>query len=581
MADGFDQVRRDRSADVPMTREDDLPEARYRSIVENALEGVFVSTPDGRILMANPALALMLGYPTVEAFLAGTGRRASGLYVDPGQQSVLHKTLHRFGQVRNFEAELRRNDGTTVWVSESSHVVRDASGEIVCFEGFVTDITERRRAELRLAQAAKIDALTGLGNRGALLERLGQRIARARRKSDWGFGLIHIDLDRFKVINDEFGSTVGDLVLHRTADRLATALRQEDLVVRLESDKFAVLLDDVADQEEALGAARRLREAICQPVSLTEPSLVVAASIGVIVAESQRDDPGQMLHDAELATEHAKAQGRRSTVAFIAEMRDAVVSRLSLEADLRRSIKQDGLKVAYQPIVDLVSGRLAGFEALARWHHPERGVVHPKDFIPLAEECGLIEEVGRSIMLTATAEFAAWANQRADRRNLRLAVNVSPIQIRSGSILQVVEEALSASRLPPDQLRLEITETAVLETPAHVEAALGAVREMGIGIAMDDFGTGYSSLAQIHRLPIDVLKIDRSFIHNLTRKGHDSDPIVRTIIALGRALGLSVVAEGVETQTHLDHLRMLNCDFVQGYLLGRPANQFLDPCEVA
>ena len=405
------------------------------------------------------------------------------------------------------------------------------------------------------------DILTGLPNRAYLAAQLPQDLSTLDGAGK--LAVLCIDLDRFKQVNDTLGHSVGDRLLCAVADRLRGCVRRSDSVVRLGGDEFAIVQAPIGSTEEASALAQRVVEVLSQPYNLAEHHLLIGASVGVALAPTDSSHAEMLLKMADTALYRAKAGGRGTARFFEPEMDEELQARRMLELDLRRAVASHEFAVYYQPLVDIVSGRVTAMEGLVRWNHPERGLVSPDEFIPLAEETGLIVQIGAWVLQQACTDAAAWPDP------VRVAVNVSPVQFKECGLIETVSAALAASGLPADRLELEITENALLtETDANL-ATLGTLRDMGVRIALDDFGTGYSSLNYLRRFPFDKIKIDRSFVQDIATRS-DCKAIVRAVTGIGGNLGIAITAEGVETLVQLDHLRAHGCSQVQGYLFSRP-----------
>jgi diguanylate cyclase (GGDEF)-like protein/PAS domain S-box-containing protein len=423
------------------------------------------------------------------------------------------------------------------------------------------DITERKQAEARLAFMAQHDSLTGLPNRAMLRQHLDDRLAYTRR-SGQKIAVLCVDLDGFKAVNDALGHEVGDRLLKGVAKRLRSSLRDGDFLARLGADEFVVIHQDITRPEDAGQLAKRLSQAISEPYLIDGHTVVVSASAGIAIAPGDGDDAEKLLKNADLALSRPKADARGTFSFFESAMDAKAQARRKLEVDLRAAIEDCVLRPHYQPLVDLHSGRITGFEALIRWQHPERGMIPPSEFIPVAEETGLITAFGGTILRRACNEAAQWPG------DVRVAVNLSPLQFRTGNLLSVVMEALKQSGLPAKRLELEITETLLMERSEHILATLHALRMLGVRMSMDDFGTGYSSLSYLRSFPFDKIKIDQSFVRGLAGN-QDAQAIVRAIVNLGRGLGVTVTAEGIETEDELGCLRDEGCQEGQGYLFSR------------
>jgi diguanylate cyclase (GGDEF)-like protein/PAS domain S-box-containing protein len=427
------------------------------------------------------------------------------------------------------------------------------------------DITERRQAEARLAFMAQHDSLTGLPNRAMLRQHLDDQLALTRR-SGQQVAVICVDLDGFKSVNDGLGHAVGDRLLKGVAKRLRSSLRESDFLARLGADEFVVIHQGISRPEDAGLLAKRLIQAISEPYLIDGHTVVVTASAGIALAPGDGDDAEKLLKNADLAMSRPKADAR-GTFSFFEKAMDAKAqTRRKLEVDLRAAIEDCVLRPYYQPLIDLNSGHITGFEALVRWPHPERGMIPPSEFIPVAEETGLITALGGTILRRACSEAAQWPG------DVRVAVNLSPLQFRSGNLLSVVMDALKQSGLSAKRLELEITETLLMEKSEHVLATLHALRMLGVRMSMDDFGTGYSSLSYLRSFPFDKIKIDQSFVRGLAGN-QDAQAIVRAIVNLGRGLGVTVTAEGIETEAELGCLRNEGCNEGQGFLFSKARPQ--------
>ena len=420
------------------------------------------------------------------------------------------------------------------------------------------DITERKRAEERVAFMAHHDALTSLPNRLLLRRELEEQLARLRRTGG-SIATLCLDLDNFKTVNDTLGHPFGDLLLQIVGRRLQSALREHDIVARLGGDEFAIVRADVRQPEEVSALAERVLTILADHYELDGHLVTVSASIGIALSPGDSDDADRLLKSADMALYRAKADGKGLFRFFETEMDARVQSRRNLELGLRMALQTESLEVYYQPLVDLATGEVSGLEALLRWPDPERGMIPPSEFIPVAEETGLIGAIGAFVLRRACVDATRWPD------NVKVSVNLSPLQFRSGNLLPVVIEALGTSGLAAERLELEITEALLLEKSDHVLSTLHALRALGVRISMDDFGTGYSSLSYLRSFPFDKIKIDRSFIHDLGTNT-DSRAIVRAIVSLGLSLGITVTAEGVETESDLACLKSEGCNEGQGYL---------------
>jgi diguanylate cyclase (GGDEF)-like protein len=412
------------------------------------------------------------------------------------------------------------------------------------------------------------DTLTDLPNRALLNNHLQLSIDRAKTEASHLFALLFLDLDRFKNINDSLGHIAGDQLLISTARRLEECLRPSDMVARLGGDEFAILLDDVEEYNDVIRVAERVQSELMRPLSLGGHEVCTTASMGITLSTIGYEHPENILRDADTAMYHAKENGKARFEIFDAVMHARAVSRLQLENDLRRALERQELVVYYQPIVSLESNRIAGFEALARWPHPQRGFVSPSDFISIAEETGLIIELGRWVLEESCRRMSAWHLQHPGEKPLTISVNLSGRQLTQPNLIEQIKGILNETGLDPRTLKLEITESVVMDNAEIASSMLLQLRALGVQLSIDDFGTGYSSLSYLHRFPVNTLKIDRSFISRLGA-GDENTEIVRTIMTLANNLGMDVVAEGVETENHLFHLKKMRCQYAQGYLFSK------------
>ena len=432
----------------------------------------------------------------------------------------------------------------------------------------ISRVLEETKEHFR--HAAFHDSLTGLPNRAMFTELLKAEIESSNRRDAHIFGVLFLDLDRFKNINDSLGHTYGDLLLVAFAERLERALRPVDTLARFGGDEFAILLSGMTDATDAVRVAQRISDELSQPFVLDKNSAFATASIGIALSSSGYDRPEDLLRDADIAMYRAKENGKARYELFDHGMHARAVSRLQLESDLRQAIEHNEFSVYYQPIVCLQTGRLAGFEALVRWNHPRRGLVEPADFIPVAEETGLIVPIGEWVLNEACAQVRQWQIDSPSHRSLSLSVNLSARQVAQPDLLDRIKQALDNSKLHAHNLKLEITESVVMENAEAAALMFKQLRSLGVQLSIDDFGTGYSSLSYLHRFPLNYLKIDRSFVMRLTTDNDNA--IVRTISTLARNLGMEVIAEGIETEEQYRQLKMLGCEYGQGYLFSRPVN---------
>jgi diguanylate cyclase (GGDEF)-like protein/PAS domain S-box-containing protein len=541
-------------------------EERYRQGFERSAFGLAVLDLEQSFTSANPALGELLGYAPDDLL----GRRPLE-FLHPAERDGARGGMARLvrGDLAFYKREHRmvQRDGSVVSVLIDMTLVRDSEGEPNYYFVQVRDITDRKRAEEALAHQALHDDLTHLPNRLLLVDRLALSLARAERFGT-NVAVLFLDLDRFKLVNDGLGHVVGDQLLIEMAERLTGSIRASDTVARFGGDEFVIVREDVADVSEAVEFAERIVAVLHEPITLSGRELYATTSLGIALGGAGAS-ADQLLRDADAAMYRAKDLGRARIELFSHELQQQVAARLDLETALRQAIERDELDLLYQPIVRLADGRVVGAEALLRWHREGHGVVLPSDFIPVAEETGMIVAIGTWALEHALAELRALTRMHGGSDWPLLAVNLSALQLRLPTSLEMVRDVIRASGIQPSMLSLEITESALMDDIDTSARAMRALRELGVKLAVDDFGTGYSSLAYLKQLPIDALKIDRTFIDGLPGDQHDRS-ITEAIITLGNSLGLTIVAEGVETVEQWIALDELGCTVGQGFLWSPP-----------
>ncbi|MCC6680195.1 MAG: EAL domain-containing protein [Phycisphaeraceae bacterium] len=527
----------------------------------------------------SPRWKQMLGYadqdiePVLDAWI-------SRVHPDDLLQFKTDLDRHLQGQSEHFQNEHRilHHDGEYRWMLSRGQALMSAEGKPIRMAGSQTDITEHKRTLEELRRGAFYDSLTGLANRALLLDRLDQCIARAQRHLGYQFAVLFLDLDHFKVVNDSLGHQVGDQLLIAVAERLHQSLRSSDTIARTDlphtvarmgGDEFTILLEDIRQRDDAVRVAERIQKLLTRPLLVNGQEVFTAASIGIATYDGSVTSADAMLRDADTALYRAKGEGRGRFALFDKTMHAQAVERLAIERELRRAIELKQLHLVYQPIVQLIDERIVGFEALIRWHHPQRGDVPPAQFVPVAEEMGLIVPIGRFVLQQAIGQMKLWQQCFPADPPLSIAVNLSSHQIRQGDLVDHIMQFLHESDLSPASLHLEITESALLENDQHTIETLAELKRRGISLHLDDFGTGYSSLSYLHQFPIDVVKIDRTFIRELDETP-DRNSLVASIVAMAHNMGLRVVAEGIETATQLARLKSMSCQLGQGYYLARP-----------
>ncbi len=554
-------------------------EERFRSAFNYAPIGIALVSPDGNWLKVNHALCKILGY-SEEEFL-NTDFQSMLFTEDLGNTLIkIHELLS--GKIPTCQLEQRyiHKSEKTVWAAWSVSTASDTDSKRPNLIFQIQDITDKKLAEEHLKYEATHDALTNLPNRAYFMSRLEQALNRAKENPNHKISVLFIDLDRFKVINDSLGHLIGDQLLIGISDRLRECLRPNDIVARLGGDEFTILVEGKYDQNEVVRIAERLQEKFAQPFDLSGHEIYSSASIGILHRSEKHLTPEDMMRDADTAMYQAKRAGKACHEVFNDEMHETVKAVLQLETDLRRAVEREEFKVFYQPICSVASGEIQGFEALARWEHELHGFIAPDEFIPMAEEVGLIDALGEQILRKACEQGIQIKANLPPDAPFMMSVNLSCKQFAQPNLVQKIQLILHETKFLPEDLKIEITESLFIEHREKAVAMLNQLREIGVGINIDDFGTGYSNLSYLMQLPISTLKIDRSFILPLEFEGRNTE-IVQTILTLARSLGLTVIAEGVENETQLDQLKNLDCESAQGYFFAKPMSfdevrKFLD-----
>ncbi len=536
----------------------------YAKVFENSGEAILITDRSNRIIAVNQALERNSGYCPEE--LLGKDPRVLSAHKTPRETyQLMWAALRESGYWQGELWDLRK-DGMIYpkWAAISA--IHDAKGELTNYIASFTDISERKAAEARIDYLAHHDALTGLFNRYSLENRLAQSLLAARRENQQ-LAVIFIDLDRFKVINDTLGHHVGDLLLIEVANRLSACVRESDIVARLGGDEFVVTLTSLANDMDAALVAKKIVAALGDTYEIDGKQLHTTPSVGISLFPANGEDVDTLMKNADTAMYHAKEKGRNNFQFFSPAMTAAATERLELERDLRSALANSEFELHYQPQVCATQNLVRGVEALIRWRHPERGLIPPLKFIPIAEETGVIEAIGTWVLNEACRQMAAWRQAGFDLQHV--AVNLSAHQLRSPDLVSQVQAAIAHFGLSPGELELEITESVAMEDPERAIGQLRALRDSGVELAIDDFGTGYSSLAYLKMLPIHTLKLDRAFVRDIESDENDA-AISAATLALARNLGLRVVAEGVETEAQRDFLSSHACNLLQGYLFGKP-----------
>ena len=562
---GFRGVSRDITERKRMEEQIRQSEERYRSIIENMTDGYFEVDLYGNFTYFNDAQCRNLGYTCEE--LIGMNRHQ---YADEKNVKALFRLFNNVYKtgipVKTHEVELIKKDGAIAYNEISVNLIRNKNGEAIGFRGISRDITERKRQQEKIHYLATHDSLTGLPNRMMLNQLLSHAINAAKRHNR-KLAVFFIDLDRFKIINDMLGHEAGDRLLQEIALRFRHALRSMDIVARMGGDEFVVLIEEIENCEQISTVAHKLLAEAMKPVSIISQECRVTASIGISIYPKDGDDEQTLMKNADIAMYFAKEEGKNNFQFYSKDIKSHSIEKLSIETQLRFALERNELFLMYQAKVDFKTGLITGVEALLRWNNPALGAITPLQFIPVAEETGLIVPIGRWVLNTACGQNIAW--QKEGLPPVCTSVNLSLRQLLDEHLLYDIENALKNSGLSPSLLELEITESMVMHNPGRMISILGKIKELGVRLAIDNFGTGYSSLAQLKHLPVNTLKVDRSIIHNVPEKTEDK-AIAEAIIAMGKTLSLKVVTEGVETKEQMEFLRQLPCDEMQGFYFSKP-----------
>lgn len=536
---------------------------------------VTIADPRGRIAYVNEQFCNISGYAESELIGKEWRSLSSGLHED-GYFNEMYRVLAS-GKVWHGEFRSRRKDESDYWIEATIVPFRDARGAITQHVSIGIDITARKMAEEMLSHEAMHDPLTGLPNRACFLERVQQALNWCSEDNSRTLAVLFLDLDRFKVINDSLGHAAGDTLLKTMAARLTgcatgnnrSTLATPPTVARLGGDEFTLLVSGFQDAKYPERLASELLQVIAKPLEFDGREIHTTASVGLVVLSSDHSRPEDLLRDADVAMYRAKAAGKNRCVVFDAAMHRAAMDRMQLEHDLRTAIPHNQLLLHYQPVVSLETRELIGFEALVRWQHPERGLIPPDSFIPIAEETGLIMDLGAWVIDEACRQLRAWRDENPDLSHFTVSVNLARRQLSDPNLIGRIKRALARHEIPAQDLKLEITETTIMEDAQAADSVLEQLKAIGLELQMDDFGTGHSSLSCLHQFPVDVLKVDRSFIRN-TAERRDYTAVLQAIVQLAHNLNIKVVAEGLETSDQVVLLQSLHCDFGQGYFFAKP-----------
>ena len=556
-------------------------EELFRLVAENAADMIALVDTKGRRLYNNPAYKKILGYSPTELEATSAFEQ-----VHPEDRfNVMEAArLARDGATeRRLEYRIRHKSGTWRVLESTANAVKNNKGEVEEIVIVTRDITDRKRAEEQLEYNAFHDPLTGFPRRNLFVDRLQHCWLRARRNPDYKYAVLFLDVDGFKVFNDSMGHEGGDQLIIEIGRRLSACLRYDDTVTlpkdqqkvgdpvlsRLGGDEFTILLDGLRDPSDAMRVAKRIQSAMGKPFHIAGRGIFTSASIGIALNTTPHERPEDLLRDADIAMRRAKALGKSRCQLFDTDMHTRVVGRLKLESELRIALEEQQLRLHYQPIVQVETGLIVGFEALLRWQHPEQGLLAPDKFIEIAESTGLIVPIGRWVLDTACEQIRVWQSKFPSHPPLGISVNVSAKQFAHTLLVSDARAVIQKTAIEPNLLQLEVTESMAMADPDLTDRVLFQLKELGIQIGIDDFGTGHSSLSRLRRFPVDVIKIDRSFVHNMD-DDHINRDIVHLILTLAQNLNLKVIAEGIESPAHVQQLKQLNCKLGQGYFFSPP-----------
>ena len=548
--------------------QDSLNTKTLKQIFQLSPIGMTILDMEGRFLSANQSFCEAVGYGEHElialSFTDLTHPEDVPLLKSLGQQLVSGDRPHFQIETRHWSKEEK-----PLHVGLTVTMVRDAQQRPICFLLQVINLTEQKWMEAQLRHRAFYDNLTGLANRALFVNRLEQAVIRLERHAGEQCAVLFLDLDRFKVINDSLGHAIGDQLLTALAGRLESCIRRCDTLARLGGDEFAILLEEIDGLEDALAVCDRIHTSLKTPFKLNNYEVFANISIGVVCSSVGYEQSSDLLRNADTALYRAKAQGGACHTVFDQTMHQRAVALWQIATQAQFAVQREELKLHYQPIIDITTGKVTGVEALLRWNHPQHGAISPGEFIPVMEETGVITLIGQWVLKEACQQVRQWTPALPDGYPLKINVNLSARQLAQENLAKQVEEVLAETGLSPEALRLEITETAIMHNSQDAVQVLDALKALQIGLCIDDFGIGYSSLSRLQQLPVDILKIDRSFVQNIGPRGENTE-IVRTIIDLSRSLGMGIVAEGVETKAQLEGLRALGCKSIQGFYFAKP-----------
>lgn len=545
-------------------------EERYALAAESANDGIWDWDLITEEMYLSPRWKSILGYR--QSDLGATPdewfKRVHPDDMEKVKSSISTHLEHHTDHVE-IEHRLQHKNGEYRWMISRGKAVWDSDGQASRLAGSLTDITDRKNNEQRLLQNAFFDQLTGLANRALFNDRLSMAIQRSQRRNDYLFAVLFLDLDRFKDINDSLGHFFGDRLLITIARMLETRLRPTDTVARFGGDEFVILIDDIRSSTNATQVADWILNALGSPITISGHEVFISASIGIVLSETGYTNPADILRDADIAMYHAKSSGKAHFEIFDPLMRTRIMDRLEMENDLRRAIEKNELRTYYQIIVSLETGRLSGLEALVRWQHPSRGLLEPKDFLKLADETGLIVQIDRWMLRESCRQLHDWQQEYPWLSDISVSVNFSSKQFNQKDLIEFTQNTVKAAKIKPECLTVEITENIIVENRENIIEICNQIKNLGVNVQIDDFGSGYSSLSYLSKFRFNALKIDRSFIKRIVENSNEAE-IVQAIVLLSHRLGINVIAEGVETESQLNQLKGLGCEYGQGYLLSEP-----------
>ena len=540
-------------------------EEQYKNLFNNSVVGVFQATPGGDLITANKTLADLLGYENIEDLLEVSANTSEKIFTDPRQWQEFIESIEVNGFIDNFQVELMHSSGDSISVSITAQGVHE-NGNMNHIDGIMRDISEKRSLEKRIDYLAFYDEKTNLPNRNLFLDRLSQAVARTEH-SDRNSAILIIDIDRFKTLNDVYGFATGDKLLNAIGKRLKESIRDGDTVARIGSDDFGVLLVDMADPDDVIGLVEKIRNAISKPVKVSSSNIVMTSCIGIAVCPVDGTDAHTLLQNTDMALMSAKKEGYNSYKFYTAAMNSKAEDYLKLEHMMYDALKNEEFIPYYQPYYNIATGDMAGMECLLRWQSDELGLVSPGRFIPILEDTGFIVDVGEWLIHRVSEDIMKWKSRNYNC--VPVSINLSQVQFRQKKLISTLRKIIRETHVPPSLLNFEITESTFALDIDYTGKVLQQMRDLGMTISIDDFGTGYSSLSYLRKLPLDFLKIDMSFIKDISTN-EESESIVRAIVSMAHSLNLKTIAEGIETKDQLDRLAELGSDMAQGFMLSKP-----------